>query len=626
MKKKKHLFPKVSLMSCLLLTAMPLQTAFADSTDISVIPLIGEQVGLLPVLPGTGIHAQEYNKMTDAYIENLVSLINQKVKPFLVNEPKGYQSFEAVNEEINSIVSELKNEGMSLQNIHHMFKQSIQNLATRIGYRSFMQDAMYLENFERLTIPELDEAYVDLLVNYEVKHRILVKYEDKVKGRAPLEAFIVPLSNRIRSMNEIAAEVNYLPEAHEDFLVSDSSEYNDKLNNINFALGLGVSEFIDYNRLENMMEKEIHPLYLELYAMRRNRQIQVVRDVYPNLERANAVVESLKTIKDIKQREKKLQELLEIYIQRSGDVRKPDVLQRFIGKYQSVVDEEKNKLQDYLESDIFDSYSVDGEKIRNKEITLINRDAYLSMIYRAQSISEIKTIRADLESLVKSFQNEESDSKVEPESPVKVEKPVDKEKPKDQKKPVDQSKPESNSKEGWIKKDNKWFYIEKSGGMATGWKKVGDKWYYLDNTGAMVTGWKKVANKWYYLENSGAMATGWKKVSNKWYYLENSGAMATGWKRVSNKWYYLENSGAMATGWKKVANKWYYLENSGAMATGWKKVSNKWYYLENSGAMATGWKKIANKWYYLDKSGMMVTGSKSIDGKKYAFKNDGSLK
>lgn len=54
MKKKKHLFPKVSLMSCLLLTAMPLQTAFADSTDISVIPLIGEQVGLPQFYLGQG--------------------------------------------------------------------------------------------------------------------------------------------------------------------------------------------------------------------------------------------------------------------------------------------------------------------------------------------------------------------------------------------------------------------------------------------------------------------------------------------------------------------------------------------------------------------------------------------
>ena len=51
---------------------------------------------------------------------------------------------------------------------------------------------------------------------------------------------------------------------------------------------------------------------------------------------------------------------------------------------------------------------------------------------------------------------------------------------------------------------------------------------------------------WYYLNKSGAMATGWIQENGRWYYLNNSGAMKTGWFTVSGKWYYAYSSGALA--------------------------------------------------------------------------------
>ena len=100
-------------------------------------------------------------------------------------------------------------------------------------------------------------------------------------------------------------------------------------------------------------------------------------------------------------------------------------------------------------------------------------------------------------------------------------------------------------KDGWVKENGSWFYLEK-GVKATGWVKDNGTWYYLNAEGVMQTGWVKDNGTWYYLNGSGAMQTGWVKDNGTWYYLKSSGAMATGWYQVGGKWYYSYASGALA--------------------------------------------------------------------------------
>ena len=100
-------------------------------------------------------------------------------------------------------------------------------------------------------------------------------------------------------------------------------------------------------------------------------------------------------------------------------------------------------------------------------------------------------------------------------------------------------------KDGWVKENGSWFYLEK-GVKATGWVKDNGTWYYLNAEGVMQTGWVKDNGTWYYLNGSGAMQTGWVKDNGTWYYLKSSGAMATGWYQVGGKWYYSYDSGALA--------------------------------------------------------------------------------
>ncbi|MDR6123394.1 SpoIID/LytB domain protein [Bacillus sp. SLBN-46] len=130
-----------------------------------------------------------------------------------------------------------------------------------------------------------------------------------------------------------------------------------------------------------------------------------------------------------------------------------------------------------------------------------------------------------------------------------------------------------------------------------------------------------------YEGNTQAIATepGWLKEQDKWYYIQSNGTKATGWIKDASKWYYLGTNGVMLTGWQKVNGKWYFLNSNGAMATGWIKSNNKWYYLYSSGAMATGWITDRGKKYYLSSSGAMVQNKQYINGKWYTFHSSGYL-
>lgn len=62
---------------------------------------------------------------------------------------------------------------------------------------------------------------------------------------------------------------------------------------------------------------------------------------------------------------------------------------------------------------------------------------------------------------------------------------------------------------GWLKKDNKWYYYDEDGLLATDeWIKTNGKWYYVGSDGVMLTGWQTIDEKTYYLYpgNDGHMA------------------------------------------------------------------------------------------------------------------------
>ena len=215
---------------------------------------------------------------------------------------------------------------------------------------------------------------------------------------------------------------------------------------------------------------------------------------------------------------------------------------------------------------------------------------------------------------------------------------------------------------GWIKTNNRWYYLNNDGTIVTGWFRDGTKWYYLRDdsnpVGEMVTGvfnvpatllngnqnnpngtqsfkangewigsgaqpsaaaagyWGKDGNgKWHYYDVNNVPVTGWLFTDDKWYYLDPGsnpvGIMATDWRTIDGQRFYFNSEGVLQSGWQKLSGVWYYLNpnhdgNFGAAMIGWQMIGGEWYYFAESGnigAMQTGWIENpvgSNKWYYLN--------------------------
>lgn len=123
--------------------------------------------------------------------------------------------------------------------------------------------------------------------------------------------------------------------------------------------------------------------------------------------------------------------------------------------------------------------------------------------------------------------------------------------------------------EGWKKDAKGWWYQNKDGSYPTDkWQLVKDEWFFFNREGyCLINQWIKRYEKWYWLDYRGAMATGWKKINNEWFYFKEDGSMATGWVKYYDKWYYLNtNNGFMeSNAFVKGAKGWYYVKEDGTL-------------------------------------------------------------
>lgn len=163
---------------------------------------------------------------------------------------------------------------------------------------------------------------------------------------------------------------------------------------------------------------------------------------------------------------------------------------------------------------------------------------------------------------------------------------------------------------GWQQIGKTWYYFSPSGAMKTGWLQQGNVWYYLNSSGAMVTGDVMIDGALNCFNAQGVWkgyaAPGWKLLNQKWYYVNGGGKVATGWKLLGNTWYFFNESGVMQTGWQKIGGVWYFLNSSGAMVTGWQQIGKTWYYFRTSGAMVTGTVELSGVTYTFSDSGAWI--------------------
>ncbi|NGT52417.1 cell wall-binding protein [Clostridium perfringens] len=178
---------------------------------------------------------------------------------------------------------------------------------------------------------------------------------------------------------------------------------------------------------------------------------------------------------------------------------------------------------------------------------------------------------------------------------------------------------------GWQYINDIWYHFRDNGPMDTGWRKINNDWYYFNNDGEMQTGWQSIGNKRYHFRDNGVMDTGWRSLGSDWYLLNSDGEMQTGWQHINNIWYHLEDDGKMNTGWQDINGDKYYFNNSGEMQTGWQYINDIWYHLRENGPADTGWRKINNDWYYFDNIGKMQTSWQDIDNSTYYFNDNGVM-
>ena len=203
-----------------------------------------------------------------------------------------------------------------------------------------------------------------------------------------------------------------------------------------------------------------------------------------------------------------------------------------------------------------------------------------------------------------------------------------------------------SSKVGWVKWDNKWYYIDKGaivrvnktagsgknlrymgadGTYSKGIAKVGGKYYAFKSNGQKKTtsGWVKMGKKWYYAGTNGVLkCKEIMKLRKKVYYFNENAVMVTGIQNVNGKLRYFDENGIMKQkkGWIQVGKAWYYSNKSGVLYQK-AKVSDKgkYYYLGEDGKMATGLILLKNnKAYYAKKNGaLIVSRSFTMEGLKY---------
>ncbi len=191
-------------------------------------------------------------------------------------------------------------------------------------------------------------------------------------------------------------------------------------------------------------------------------------------------------------------------------------------------------------------------------------------------------------------------------------------------------------------KNNKTYYADKDGVLATGFTTIGKNTYYFKTKThtALKGGWKKIFGTHYYFLKNGVQLTGLQKIGKYTYYLNpaKNGAKSIGWTKVNKKWQYFNERGRRQYGLvtDPDTKNTYFTDADGNRKTGLITYQGSRYYFDKTagytstgrkigGAMITGWKTIKNKTYYFSKTGKAVTGILKLNGKTYYFNANGVM-
>lgn len=73
---------------------------------------------------------------------------------------------------------------------------------------------------------------------------------------------------------------------------------------------------------------------------------------------------------------------------------------------------------------------------------------------------------------------------------------------------IEKAMSDEPGKDGWVRKDGKWYYYDNGNMIRSDWVKYKGSWYYMGADGVMVTDFQTINGKIYHFDNNGEMAQG----------------------------------------------------------------------------------------------------------------------
>ncbi|NLK01720.1 MAG: hypothetical protein GX314_01455 [Clostridiaceae bacterium] len=166
--------------------------------------------------------------------------------------------------------------------------------------------------------------------------------------------------------------------------------------------------------------------------------------------------------------------------------------------------------------------------------------------------------------------------------------------------------------DGWLLHNGKYYYLKKGYMLKDGFGNAGGKLCEFSKDGVWIRnlkGWVKNKNGYYYYANQDStIPAGWLKYNNKWYYIYENGQMAIDYAFADDNIYVFESSGALASGWfRNIYGNLCYASSNGTVYHGWLQQGSKWYYIYGSIKVIDAARRINGKAHKFDRYGVWLS-------------------
>lgn len=198
--------------------------------------------------------------------------------------------------------------------------------------------------------------------------------------------------------------------------------------------------------------------------------------------------------------------------------------------------------------------------------------------------------------------------------------------------------------EGFVERDNTFFYVTSDGTLAVGETIINEIPYVFDENGEQQTGWVNVGEKtYYYAPDSGEIQLGLIDIDGSLYYVdenegrkegvveidgveylfaEGTGKLHTGLLEINGNIKYFYPDGKYASGVTEINGKNYLFSKEGNRLSGLQTFDGRLYHAGDDGILSRGMTFIGDDAYFFGEDSSAVTGIIDVSGAKYLFGND----